>query len=390
VSAAAAPVDEAERLADLRALGVLDTPPEERFDRVTRLCQRLFGVPMAFVNLVDADRLFHKSAQGVEHVPSTPRAGSFCAHAILEDDGMVVADAAEDPRFVDSPWVLDDPSIRFYAGVPLESPGGRRVGTLCIADTAPRELTPADRVLLHDLSLWVSKELNLDEELDRAGEVQRALRPGRPLPDPRWDVAGACRPSREIGGDFYDWHLTPDGSVVTLGDVMGKGMPAAIVMASVRAALRAGAGSEELADVMHAAAATLAEDLEATGTFATAVTFRLADDGAVEYVDAGHAHAAVVGGDGTIRALGERGLPLGIDAAERYTAGATRLERGDLLIAHSDGLLELPEGPRTTEEVAAAVRGAATAADAVNRMLGLVRDAALPDDATVVAMRRSL
>lgn len=388
--AAGLPADERERLDDLHALGVLDTPPEERFDRVTRLCRRLFGVPFAYVNLIDEDRLFHKSVAGDEGAgTSSPRASSFCAHAILEDDGLVVADAATDPRFVDNPWVLDDPSIRFYAGVPLESPGGRRVGTLCIADRAPRELTDADRVVLRDLSLWVQKELSLDEELDRAAEVQRALLPGRPVADDRWDVAGACRPSREIGGDFYDWHETPGGTVVTLADVMGKGMPAAIVMASVRAALRTGTGGQaDLAAAVEAAAAMLEQDLEATGTFATAVVCRLADDGMVTCVDAGHAHAAVLRADGRIEGIAHRGLPLGIDAAERYVADELRLAPGDLLLLHSDGLLELPDGPRETAELAAAARGAEHAADAVNCVLGVVRGAALPDDATVVAIGR--
>ena len=322
MSAAPTPVDEDERLQALHDLDVLDTPPEERFDRVTRMCQRLFGVSTAIVNLIDRDRVFMKSAQGLERIDVT-RSEAFCSHAILDPAGLVVEDLELDPRFADSPFV-GDPGYRFYAGMPLAAPGGQRVGTLCIADPAPRALTEADRALLRDLAMWVQKELNVDEELDRAAQVQRAMFPTRPLDAPGWEVAGACRPSREVGGDFYDWHRSPSGPVVTLGDVMGKGMPAAIVMASVRAALRSGARMSDLATGLEDAAWSLADDLEATGTFATAVLARLATDGGVTLVDAGHGHTAIVRADGAVEEHRGGGLPLGIALGERYESRAWR------------------------------------------------------------------
>ncbi|WP_210493512.1 SpoIIE family protein phosphatase [Patulibacter sp. SYSU D01012] len=385
--AAATPPDELERLDALHRSGVLDTAPEERFDRVTRLCRRLFGVDMAFVNLVDHDRLWSKSAVGLDRL-DIPRETSVCAHTILEPEGIVVEDLTADERFVDSPFVVDDPNLRFYAGVPLAAPGGQRVGTLCIADRRPRTLSPADRAILRDMALWVEQELNLEEELGRAAQVQRALLPARPPSDDAWDVAAVCRPSRDVGGDFYDWHPAREGTVVALGDVMGKGMPAAIVMASVRSALRAGARSFDPGAALEHAARSLADDLARTATFASAFVACLSDDGHVTCSDAGHGQAVVVRETGETELLQAQGLPVGIDDSEHYLDVELDLRGDDLLLVHSDGLLELDGGPRTTEQAAALVVGATTAQDAVDRLMHLTGRGAPPDDVTVMAVRR--
>ena len=136
----ATPLEEVRRLAALRAAGLLDTPPEERFDRVTRLAQRLFGVPIALISLADEDRQWFKSRQCLD-VEETPRAFSFCAHAIDADDVFEVQDAGADARFVDNPLVTGDTNIRFYAGCPIAGPDGSRLGTLCVIDRRPRHLT---------------------------------------------------------------------------------------------------------------------------------------------------------------------------------------------------------------------------------------------------------
>jgi diguanylate cyclase (GGDEF)-like protein len=152
------PLDDADRVAQLRSLALLDTDPEERFDRVTRLAQRLFGVPIALVSLVDADRQWFKSKQGLE-ADETPREDAFCTYAILGDEVMQVEDARTDPRFADNPLVLGAPEIRFYAGCPIEGPDGAKLGTLCIIDNRPRELTGADMGLLRDLAEMVEAEI---------------------------------------------------------------------------------------------------------------------------------------------------------------------------------------------------------------------------------------
>ena len=152
------PKDEASRLDTLRSLGILDTAAEERFDRITRMSKRLFGVPIALVSLVDENRQWFKSCIGLE-VSETSRDVSFCGHAILGDDVFIISDAAKDHRFADNPLVLDAPHIRFYAGCPLKAANGSKLGTLCIIDTKPRQLETEDLQALRDLTKLVENEL---------------------------------------------------------------------------------------------------------------------------------------------------------------------------------------------------------------------------------------
>ncbi len=152
------PDDESTRLADLHALAVLDTAPEERFDRVTRVARTLFDMPLALVSLVDADRQWVKSGTGDYHRESS-RETSFCGHAILSEDIMVVPDAAADPRFHDNPMVTGEPYVRFYVGRPLKVNGRSKVGTLCLMDSRPREFGDHERLLLEDLALMAEQEL---------------------------------------------------------------------------------------------------------------------------------------------------------------------------------------------------------------------------------------
>jgi diguanylate cyclase (GGDEF)-like protein len=154
------PPDEARRLQSLRELGVLYTPAEDRFDRITRLASRLLNVPMSMVSLVDGTSQWFKSSRGLE-ATETSRAVSFCGHAILGDDTMVVPDARSDPRFSDNPLVTGEPHIRFYAGHPLRGSDGSKLGTLCVIDRQPRHLGPADLEVLRDLAGWVESELRM-------------------------------------------------------------------------------------------------------------------------------------------------------------------------------------------------------------------------------------
>ncbi|MBO9643346.1 MAG: sensor domain-containing diguanylate cyclase [Pseudacidovorax sp.] len=156
--AAPIPPDDTARVCALHALRVLDTPPEERFDRVTRLARRMFQVPIALVSLVDTDRQWIKSCQGLD-TAETARETSFCGHAILQDGILEVPDLTLDERFHDNPFVVDDPRVRFYAGAPLTDRQGLRLGTLCILDREPRHLTGEDRALLRDLADMVREEL---------------------------------------------------------------------------------------------------------------------------------------------------------------------------------------------------------------------------------------
>lgn len=153
------PENEDVRVATLRSLSILDTEPEERFDRLTRIAKRLFGVPIALVSLVDMNRQWFKSCQGLA-VTEMSRDISFCGHAILGNDIFMIADTLEDERFYDNPLVLNEPRIRFYAGVPLVVSNGIKVGTLCLIDREPRILSDEDRELLRDLGQMAAQELS--------------------------------------------------------------------------------------------------------------------------------------------------------------------------------------------------------------------------------------
>ncbi|MDC7122152.1 SpoIIE family protein phosphatase [Cellulomonas fimi] len=385
------------RLAALAQLDMLDTAPEERFDRVVRLAQQLFGVPTVFVSLVDRDRLFYKAKVGLEQ-DEAERDTSFCRFTIEQPDTFVVEDATADPRFVENPWVVDDPHLRFYAGHPLVAPGGHRVGTFCLMDVQPREFGPQDAVLLRDLASWVEQELVVDDELQRAAQVQAGLLP-RTVPDvPGYGIAGACLPARGVGGDFFDWALTDGRLAFTLADVMGKGGGAAIIAATVRAVLRAASRRGSVSDAVATAEESLALDLSGTSMFATAFHAHLdPGTGRVDYVDAGHGLAVVVHADGTTTRLEPGGAPLGFAAAldpdappPVRDAAHVLLAPGDLLVTFSDGVLDVLDGTlASVDEVARRLGGASSARDAVDRVLGLARGTSdRPDDLTVVAVHR--
>ena len=141
------PSNETERVQALHSLELNDRS-EDRFDRVTRLAAEIFKAPIAFVSFIERDRQWFKSRIGLPIV-ETPRDVSFCAHAILDDETMVIPDTLRDPRFADNPLVTGSPFVRSYMGHPLRAPDGEKIGTLCIADLAPREFpaeTPTPRI----------------------------------------------------------------------------------------------------------------------------------------------------------------------------------------------------------------------------------------------------
>jgi K+-sensing histidine kinase KdpD len=172
------PQDEEARLEALTAHGVLDTLPEQDFDDLTQLASAICGVPIALVSLVDRERQWFKSRVGLE-ASETPRDVAFCAHAILKDEVFVVPDATRDPRFHDNPLVTGGPQVRFYAGTPLKSQSGHAVGTLCVIDHKPRQLTPEQLQALRRLGRQVEGQLRLRlqlKELERREAESHAQR----------------------------------------------------------------------------------------------------------------------------------------------------------------------------------------------------------------------
>jgi PAS domain S-box-containing protein len=169
------PENEAARLESLRRYAILDTLPEQEFDDLSRLAALICGTPIALVSLVDENRQWFKSKVGIED-SETPRDIAFCAHAINASSVMVVPDALADERFRSNPLVTGDPNVRFYAGAPLLTPEGYALGTLCVVDRVPRELSPDQLEALKALSRLVVNELELRRSV---GDLSKAVRERR-------------------------------------------------------------------------------------------------------------------------------------------------------------------------------------------------------------------
>jgi PAS domain S-box-containing protein len=220
----ARPKDEAARLSALRALALMDTPPEEGFDRLTRLACRLFGVPMAAISLIDEERQWFKSRVGIP-AAEIPRGASVCGHAILQDTAFVVPDAAIDPRFADNPFVTGETGMRFYAGHVLRSRDGHALGTLCVIDAAPRAFDAADEQALADLAAAATAELDrrrADRALDRQLAYMQLLEVIAVAANEATSIEGAiefvlsrvCSLTGWVAGRY--WEVSPDASRVVL------------------------------------------------------------------------------------------------------------------------------------------------------------------------------
>jgi diguanylate cyclase (GGDEF)-like protein len=157
-------VSEAQRLQALREYEILDSEDEVAFDELTRLAAFICGTPVTLVTLVDRNRQWFKSRVGFV-TRETPRDIAFCAHAIQQDGPFIIPDATQDPRFLNNPLVTDDPHIRFYAGVPLKNPDGFNLGTLCVIDNTPRDLSNEQVEALRILSRQVMAQLELRKQI---------------------------------------------------------------------------------------------------------------------------------------------------------------------------------------------------------------------------------
>ncbi|PSR12638.1 diguanylate cyclase [filamentous cyanobacterium CCP3] len=168
------PIQEADRLEALRQYQILDTPAERSYDDITSLAVYICDVPIALISLVDADRQWFKSKVGLT-AQETSRDVSFCAHAILRPNVMIVNDAAKDERFADNPLVTGEPGIRFYAGVPLVSPARQPLGTLCVIDRKPRTLNNYQIKTLEALARQVVMQLELQRVSSQLAETLAKL-----------------------------------------------------------------------------------------------------------------------------------------------------------------------------------------------------------------------
>lgn len=358
----------AHRSAVVEALGVLGAGPEERFDRITRMAQEAFGVPLTFLNLAHDDVVTAQSTQGWNQGGSAPAGQVFCSTTVLTDEPLVVPDATLDPRFAHLAAVTEQ-GIRFYAGAPLSMLDGTRVGTLCIMDAQPRQFTAEDIDLLRDLAHWAERELGRSIELDRVRRVVDGLVP-EPVSVPGWTVDVLTVP-RDDSGDVADWRVAADGRLhVTVGCVPAAGRASALLAAAVRAAVIART-DVPMADAVVGLEAQVAADLSAAGSVGSLLHLRLDPaTGRCESVDAGHGLAVLVRAGRTAEALRSHDLPIGLqpDTVPR-TPGSLELGPGDRLVLCTDGVLA---GLGDLGVVVALAEAAADGSDLVER----VRDVA--------------
>jgi sigma-B regulation protein RsbU (phosphoserine phosphatase) len=234
------------------------------------------------------------------------------------------------------------------------------------------------------------KHRQLEAELSRAARIQAELLPAKVPMLSGFELAARCIPAREVGGDFYDWQLaTPNLLNLTMGDVMGKGMPAALLMTTVRATMRAVARQTSPAATIHATAAAMEADLMHAGSFVTLFHAQL--DIArrrFTYIDAGHGHVFIRRANGTAMALTERGMPLGILPEQKYDEGVVELQPGDALVLYSDGLVDMWPQPEhhgsILADMLAKTHGAQQMVDRLVSLPALLGP--LDDDLTVVVL----
>ena len=236
----------------------------------------------------------------------------------------------------------------------------------------------------------------LGTQLARAAQLQAELLPHDPPTLEGFELSALCVPAHGVGGDFYDWKQVSDDVLkLTVGDVMGKGMPAAMLMTATRTLLRAIAAETEPAHAIQAMASSLEDDLARSGAFVTLFHAQLdAAQSRLTFVDAGHGYAVLRRADGSIDLLRPSGLPLGIVSDETYEGGSVTLDPGDVLVLYTDGLKDArPDLWPTPDALASTIEHGASASDIVTRLVEEAR-AWAPlsrdfDDMTVVALRRS-
>lgn len=364
----------------------------DRLDRVTRLARTIFGVAWTTVTVLEEDRAWFPSVQGVD-ARVLPRRETFCDTTGRDGRTLIVHDATTDPRFNRLPAVVDR-GIRFYAGVPLHDASGQVLGTLCLYDTEPRDLDAEQRETLEDLAAWAEQELQSAAELLRAAEVQTSMLPSGPLAVEGWDVHGMCLPSLAVGGDLFDYAITQDVLHVGLGDVMGKGTGAALLGAGVRTALRrthaAVVAGVDLGITVTQVARSLTPDLQRAESFVTLFEAAIdIDDGFMRYVDGGMGLCLVVRADGALDRLSSEDLPLGVLTDTHWTEQDTTLEPGDRLLLFSDGLLDLVDDQvEWWTPIGQLVREHADAGSLLTTIARMTATGSPTDDVTVVAVFR--
>jgi len=415
--APATPENESERLASLRSLGLVDTPPEERFDSVTRLATTIFHLPISYISLVDETTQFLKSRMGLDFCESS-RETSFCGHAILETEPLIIADTLKDERFADNPQVTGAPFARFYAGLPLRGPGGYNIGTLCLMDTKPREFGEEELTILKQLGAIAERELHLGDvirmqedllktkdallesqklvtqQLDEALAYVTSLLPGDievPV-QTSWEFL----PSSTLGGDSFGYHwVDSDHFAIYLLDVCGHGVGSALLSVSAMNVLRTQALSNtdflEPASVLRALNRMFPMENNGGLYFTTWYGVLESSTGQLRFCAAGHPPAVIVRPDGEIETLGAPGLPTGCFEKPNYETGETHFPTGSQLYVFSDGIYEvrLPDNTMGTyDQFIETLRESPSAKDIISAVRSIQVGEEFDDDVSVIKIGR--
>ena len=302
--------------------------------------------------------------------------------SVRPDTAVVMISGVDDPELGTA--ALEHGAYAYH----VKPVGATQLYLLVVNNIRRRSLELEHRASLDRLEGMVAERT---EQMRRAAELQSGMLPASPFKADGFEIAAHFTAAREISGDFYDWYRSADRRVTaTLGDVMGKGLPASLMMATARAALRGVAGVAPLDSGVKQAAGVMSAALEVNHAYVT--VFHCSFDprsGELDYVDAGHGHARILRGATAQELLGERSAPIGIFPDTQFVTGKVSLRPGDSLVVFSDGLLELRPDLATKEvQLPYEVRRAQTAQEMVDILAQGARDQELFDDVTVLALKR--
>ncbi len=357
-------VEEENRLTAVRRYDVLDTPPDQAFDRLCALAARICNTPIGLVTIVDADRIWFKARFGLD-IEEIDRDPGLCASAILQDDAWIIEDARTDPRTLTNPLVASDFGLQFYLGIPLRTHDGHNLGTLCVLDFEPRPATASEVRNLTDLASVVIDELELRLASARtvaleaesriqaeslARNLQKSLSPPS-LPHLACiELAAEYIPANreQVGGDFYDAFQTGGGFGLLVGDVRGHGPEAAALASKARHSLRAltaytdKSPAQILADLNVDVMRVQAYD---TQRHCTVALVRATPEGpgfTATVALAGHPRPRILRGDGSVEHIGTLGSLVGHFTPASFAVADTDayLGPGDTLVMYTDGLTE--------------------------------------------------
>jgi sigma-B regulation protein RsbU (phosphoserine phosphatase) len=302
--------------------------------------------------------------------------------AAQPDTAVVMISGVDDPELGKA--TLEHGAYAYH----VKPVGATQLYLLVVNNLRRRNLQLENRAIVSRLEAVVEERA---EQMRRAAELQAGMLPPSPFKEDGFEVAAHFTAAREMSGDFYDWYRDRDGRItMSLGDVMGKGLIASLMMATARAALRGVAGLEPLDAGIKQAESVMSPALEVNHAYVT--LFHCTFDprsGDLAYVDAGHGHARLLRGGTSQELLPERSAPIGMFPDTRYVSGRVSLNPGDSLVVFSDGLLDLRPDLATKEvQLPGDVRRAGSAQEMVEILARGARERALTDDVTVLALRR--